>query len=39
LSWARVLARAIAASAQLLRDAELDDLKARVEALETAPRE
>jgi len=36
LAWARVLARAIAASAPLLRDTDLDDLLKRVEALEKA---
>jgi hypothetical protein len=38
LAWGRVLARAIAASGQLLRDSDLDELKERVEALETANR-
>jgi len=36
LAWGRVLARAIAASAPLLRDTDLDDLMKRVEALEKA---
>lgn len=36
LAWARVLARAIAASGPLLRDLDLDEMRARLDKVEEA---